>query len=440
MSMLVRFVFVLLALGSLSASAQKCLYTPKDLQQMNLLCDSSTWSYARMTCTDNFAIMWQKGFGYDLCCPPSLNGKPMRVDMDNLKDKLENYYAFFRDSLQFTRKGSKAEKYRMMVMLNYSLEGTAYGGDYDGEIGALWLAPNRVQDKRLNCIAHELGHSFQSQITCDGEGEAWGGCGFFEMTSQWMLWQVNPEWITDEKYHFDAFTKTCNKAFLHLENIYHSPYVIECWGEKHGKPFIAELFRQGKRGEDPVMTYKRLTGMTQSEFCDEMFCNVRRMVNMDFPRAWKETRPYAGKFSTNLRATDNGWLRVEAKDCPENYGFNIIKLDVPKAGATAKVKFRGITKSYIVKAEGYVSLNPEAAGWRYGLVGIDNNGKTVYGKMCSAKNGTATLKTSKERPLSSLYLVVMGAPTRHWRNVDAWGPEGEQTPQPDAQWAYEIKK
>ena len=54
----------------------------------------------------------------------------------------------------------------MMVMINYSLEGTAYGGDYDGEIGALWIAPNRVQDEKLNCIAHELGHSLQSQITC----------------------------------------------------------------------------------------------------------------------------------------------------------------------------------------------------------------------------------------------------------------------------------
>ena len=102
----------------LNAAAQKTIYVPNDLQKMNLLCDSSTWSYARMTCTDNFAIMWQKGFGYDLSCPPSLEGKPMKVDIDNLKEKLESYYAFFRDSLQFTRKGSKAEKYRMMVMLN----------------------------------------------------------------------------------------------------------------------------------------------------------------------------------------------------------------------------------------------------------------------------------------------------------------------------------
>lgn len=49
------------------------------------------------------------------------------------------------------------------------------------------------------------------------------------MTSQWMLWQVNPEWITDEKYHWDAFMKLTHKAYLHLENIYHSPYVLEYW-------------------------------------------------------------------------------------------------------------------------------------------------------------------------------------------------------------------
>ena len=57
------------------------------------------------------------------------------------------------------------------------------------------------------CMAHELGHSFQLQIPADSVGDAWGGSGFFEMTSQWMLWQVNPDWLTDENYHFEAFKK-----------------------------------------------------------------------------------------------------------------------------------------------------------------------------------------------------------------------------------------
>ena len=61
-----------------------------------------------------------------------------------------------------------------MVMVNYSLEGTAYGGTYDDFIGALWVTPNRIQDQKLNCLAHELGHSFQLQIMADKTGEAWG--------------------------------------------------------------------------------------------------------------------------------------------------------------------------------------------------------------------------------------------------------------------------
>ena len=68
-------------------------------------------------------------------------------------------------------------------MVNYSLDGTAYGGTYDDFIGALWVTPNRIQNKKLNCLAHELGHSFQLQIMADKTGEARGGSGFFEMTS-----------------------------------------------------------------------------------------------------------------------------------------------------------------------------------------------------------------------------------------------------------------
>ena len=79
-------VIVLLTLTLTEAFAQKSIYTPKDLRQMNLLADTSMWSYTRMECTENFAIMWQKGFGYDLSCPPKLEGQPMRVDLDNLKE------------------------------------------------------------------------------------------------------------------------------------------------------------------------------------------------------------------------------------------------------------------------------------------------------------------------------------------------------------------
>lgn len=410
---------------------EKEIYIPKDLQEMDLKNPESKWSYDRMECTENFAIFWEKGFGNDLSNPPQLEGNPMAVDLENLKEKLESFYDYFYHTLQFAKKGSKCDKYRMMVMINYSLEGTAYGGDYDGEIGALWVAPNRVQDKKLNCIAHELGHSFQSQITCDGQGEAWGGSGFFEMTSQWMLWHVNPEWVTDENYHWVAFCKDTHKAFLQLTNIYRSPYVLEYWSQKHGLTVIADLFRQGKKGEDPAMTYKQMFNLTQEQFNDEMFDASRRIVNLDFTHAFDVTRKHAGQMTTKLGAPDaEGWRMITPENCPENYGFNAIPLNLPEAGTTVSVDFKGQAG-----AKGFNAVNTDKAGWRYGFIATDKEGKCTYSEM--GKENIGKLSYQVPEGTEQLWLVVMGAPTEYWRTPERWGNEGED--KESAQWPYSIK-
>lgn len=445
-----RLLYGILALTAIAASAsdipQKKIYQPKpseahdtsgDDEEIEFGWDAEKWDKSRMISTDNIVLFWAPEFGQNLSKAPDYiqvleNGDTIRhdmtIDMPNLLEKLENFYGFFRDTLQFTKPGSKADEYKMMVMLDYSLEGTAFGGDYDTQIGALWIAPNRVKDENLNCIAHELGHSFQSQIICDGEGEGWGGNGFFEMASQWMLWQVNPEWQRDERYHLDAFSELTHKAFLHLDNIYHSPYVLELWGEKHGLPFIAELFRQGKKGEDPAMTYMKINNMSQEEFNNEMFHNYQRLVNWDIPRVRKETRGYTNIWHTALEDAGNGWQRVAVNNCPENYGFNVIPLEVPKPGKKIEVDFRGEAGK-----EGYFSKNIDKAGWRYGIVAVDKDGNEHYGEMKSSPKGKLTYKAPKGVDIDKLWLVVMGAPTEHWRNAD-W-PENTG----DAQWPYSIK-
>ena len=370
--------------------AQKKLYIPKDLQGMNLKADTSKWSLNRSIETDDLIFMWERGFGNDVSNPPQLKGHDMSFNLLNLRDRIQTFYHFFRDTLGFVTPNyqSKADHYKMMVMVNYSLDGTAYGGTYDNFIGALWVAPNRIQDTKMNCMAHELGHSFQAQIMADSIGQCWGGTGFFEMASQWMLWQVNPDWITDENYHFEAFKTLTHKAFLHMDNIYHSPYVLQWWSDLHGRQFIAELFRQGVIGEDPVMTYKRMNGLSQSAFCDEIFRGYQHLVNFDFTHAYKETRQYAATFNTELETCSNGWLRP--KSLPEGYGFNAIKLD-------DRVNLNSPT----------FHLHLRGNQLRYGFVGITTNGESIYSDV------NATSFTSNGQPLKHLYLIIMGAPEHH---------------------------
>ena len=370
--------------------AQKKLYIPKDLQGMNLKADTSKWSLNRSIETDDLIFMWERGFGNDVSNPPQLKGHDMSFNLLNLRDRIQTFYHFFRDTLGFVTPNyqSKADHYKMMVMVNYSLDGTAYGGTYDNFIGALWVAPNRIQDTKMNCMAHELGHSFQAQIMADSIGQCWGGTGFFEMASQWMLWQVNPDWITDENYHFEAFKTLTHKAFLHMDNIYHSPYVLQWWSDLHGRQFIAELFRQGVIGEDPVMTYKRMNGLSQSAFCDEIFRGYQHLVNFDFTHAYKETRQYAATFNTELETCSDGWLRP--KSLPEGYGFNAIKLD-DRVNLNSPI----------------FHLHLRGNQLRYGFVGITTNGESIYSDV------NATSFTSNGQPLKHLYLIIMGAPEHH---------------------------
>jgi hypothetical protein len=357
---------------------------------MNLKADTSKWSLNRSIETDDLIFMWERGFGNDVSNPPQLKGHDMSFNLLNLRDRIQTFYHFFRDTLGFVTPHyqSKADHYKMMVMVNYSLDGTAYGGTYDNFIGALWVAPNRIQDTKMNCMAHELGHSFQAQIMADSIGQCWGGTGFFEMASQWMLWQVNPDWITDENYHFEAFKTLTHKAFLHMDNIYHSPYVLQWWSDLHGRQFIAELFRQGVIGEDPVMTYKRMNGLSQSAFCDEIFRGYQHLVNFDFTHAYKETRQYAATFNTELETCSNGWLRP--KSLPEGYGFNAIKLD-DRLNLNSPI----------------FHLHLRGNQLRYGFVGITTNGESIYSDV------NATSFTSNGQPLKHLYLIIMGAPEHH---------------------------
>lgn len=386
---MIRFIVGLVCVVSgLSAQAQKKIFIPEDLRGMDLQADTSKWSFKRSIETDDIIFMWERGFGNDTSNPPQLEGKPMSFNLENLKNRVQSFYHFFRDTLEFSKPGSKCDKYKMMVMVMYSLDGTAYGGTYDNFIGALWVAPNRIQDEKMNCMAHELGHSFQLQIPADSVGDAWGGSGFFEMTSQWMLWQVNPNWLTDENYHFEAFKKLTHKAFLHLENIYHSPYVIQWWSDLHGKKTIAELYRQGKIGEDPAMTYKRMYRMTQSEFNDEMFRGYQHLVNFDFKHARKETRKYACTFDTECNGEK--WLRP--KDDPEEYGFNAFMLD-----DIVNLK----SKCFDLQLKG--------DHLRYGFVGVTTDDESIY----SPVNAT-TFVTPKGKTLKHLYLIVMGAPEQHY--------------------------
>ncbi len=378
----------------------------------------SEFSHHRKLESENIVIFWSKEFGAD---PMKNPDEKKRFDVSEASKELERFYEYYVNTLKLVEKGkSLSDKYKILLFVIGGDENTAFGGGAE-EVGCLWTPAVRMSKAPYGALAHELGHSFQYLAGKDS------GRGFrssiMEMSAQYMLWQVYPEWMTFENYHLVSYLQKTHFAFLHGTNMYHSPYVIEYWSEKHGKDFFGKLLRSPEQGEDPVMTYKRITGISQEKFNDEIFDAARRFMTWDLPRVEHVAAQYANMHKSKLVAESGGWYRIAEENCPQDYGYNGIRLEVPKAGKKVEVTLEGLAG-----AEGYRAVRTETAGWRFGLVAVKKDGSRVYGDM-QGKPGKAAFKVPADTQY--LWLVVSGAPAGH---VTVSRKEEE-----NAQWPYRLK-
>jgi hypothetical protein len=420
--------------GMKLSSTEKKLYIPSEIwnvpEKNNFKNDTSEFCFKRMKESKNIAIFWAKKFGNDPLANPD---STLRFSVDNILNEGERIYGHYVDKLKFIEKGnSLTDKYKCLIFIINSKEGTAFGGGAENKVGIFWAPPGRMSKAPFGALAHELGHSFQYLLSADkAKGdttstEGGGSYSFVEMTSQYMLWQVYPEWMTFENYHLADFMKQTHYAFLHEKNMYHSPFILEYWSEKHGIDFIGKIWREGAKGEDPVMTYKRLTSINQDKFNDEMFDAARRFITWDMKRVEQVAKKYANQHFSKLDSIGSGWYKISESKCPQNYGYNGIKLIVPKPGTVVTLNFKGIAGT-----EGYRAIKTEKAGWRYGFLAVKENGSRVYGKVYSSSTGEARFRVPGNTRF--LWLVVSGAPTEHWAH-DVDGDDKN-----DEQWPYQIK-
>ena len=421
--------------GTVPKPAGKQLYIPSKVwnvpENNDFANEASEFCFKRMKESENIAVFWAKKFGNDPTANPDLS---LQFNPEKILAEGERIYEYYVNDLKFVEKGNSiTDKYKCLIFIIDSKEGTAFGGGEENKVGIFWAPPERMSKAPFGALAHELGHSFQYLLSADkakgettSEGGGGGSYSFVEMTSQYMLWQVYPEWMTFENYHLVDFMKQTHLAFLHEENMYHSPYVLEYWSDKHGLDFIGKMWRESKEGEDPVMTYKRLTTISQEKFNDEIFDAARRFITWDMKRIEQVAKKYANQHYTILDSIGGGWFQISESKCPQNYGYNAIKLIVPEAGTTVTLNFKGIAG-----AEGYRAIKIGKAGWRYGFLAVKDDGSRDYGSVYSDPNAEAQFIVPANTRF--LWLVVSGAPTEHWpHDIDG-------DVKNDEQWPYQIK-
>ncbi|OJU50910.1 MAG: hypothetical protein BGN96_08310 [Bacteroidales bacterium 45-6] len=417
-------------------SSNKSIYVPSSMGDPNNA--NNSWTYTRSKQSANWIIFWEAGYGAN---PNSTSlSTDYRIDVDNLLQLAENAFNFYTDSLKFTKRGSsKTDQYKMIIRLRYTRDWEATGSGVDNTIGMLTLTAWSAQVAG-HTLAHEVGHCFQYQVHCDNNDlNGWmygfgpngsGGNCWWEQCAQWQGYKIYPEkQFTDAD--FSTYLTYAHKHILHETPRYSNYFIQDYWTMLHGMDFIGRMWNESKSPEDPVEAYQRMTKITQSAFCDEMYDCAARFASWDIPalRSYGESKIDA-RPQTKMNRQSDGYWQVDSLSCPENYGYNVIRLNVPSNSNKVKAYFQGLAGS-----TGFRKLLYGYAEWRYGFVALLENGQRVYSPMQTARylSPKDTVEFTAPTNCKRLWFVVSGAPKAHWRH--AWDNDDSN----DEQWPYKVK-
>ncbi len=397
---------------------QKKVYIPNEFKNTNS--PLHQWSWSRSYQDKNFVIFWGPNVAKDPTTEPNPD---QRFDPKGIADTLETSYKKYIDDIKFLSDAPSTNlgTYKIIIVMNNTWgkggpTGWAFGGQYDGVIGAMWIAANATRDGAV--LSHEFTHTLQNmnwiQNNTDGGGFInYGPAGFFwETHANFMRCQVYPElasvdmprWLGTQMFHWSSTR--------HHYDAYHLLFYMQ---QLDGIQIINDLWHQSKPDEHPLMTYKRLKDFNQSQFNDFMYDYAKREVTDDYPvnhygsilrkeiLDLKKNNPhYLWRQYTILQKVESGSAGryiVPKSLAPQEYGFNIIPL-YPSSDDTVIVKFKGHDEADIT------------AGWRYGFVTEKIDG-TISNYSPTYSRHEAIISYKMRSNESRLFLVIMGAPTEY---------------------------
>ncbi|HSF87993.1 MAG TPA: DUF6055 domain-containing protein, partial [Saprospiraceae bacterium] len=271
------FLFILLALP-FNVFAQKEIYIPNEWQQPNGL----DYSLDRSAESGNFIIFWGPLAGVDPTQAPS----DIAFDPQDILNTAEELYRFYIDTIQFvTDDEGLLSQYKIILVMLHTwpgLEGWAFGGNYDGKVGAMWMHPHAASSGPT--LAHEFTHTLQNYAWMLNPGH-----GFIDSSYVGFFWETHAEFMALQKYpsvalEFDMarWLNTCQFHWSSTRHHYQAFVFLQFIKEQDGITMINRMWNESNIGEHPLETYKRLKGIDQEALNDMFGEYAMRNVNWDY--------------------------------------------------------------------------------------------------------------------------------------------------------------
>ena len=436
------------------------------------------WSYNRSKQSDNCIVFWQKGFGSDPSKAARLNGADMTFDVDAVLEVAERCYELNVSTLGFSC-SNMLNKYKIIILMNYTDTWTCYGGGYDFRCSALWLNPATVKPAG-HSLAHEVGHSFHYMAYAEASGynpnssstdntgfhlNCGNGQAIWEQTAQWQANQAYPQMMFSQSYgpYVPIFRYSHIYAFSHEWHRYQSYWFHYFINQYYNDiTTVAQVWKQPMKdqkqgtGSDFNEALMALKGLSVRDLYKLYFEYASRCATWDMDVCEPYRNPYIGNFEYRCVLTDEGDYQVALASCPQGTGFNVIPLQVPLAGTEVTCSLTGLSvgaplldgdpgeyyngESTYVKIDNrhYVNGGPRASrGFRMGYVALMQDGTRQYFSEDSVYcQGTRTVTEDYSftvpQGVSRLWLIVSPAlknyVTHRW----------DDTIEKDDMWPYKF--
>ena len=398
---------------------------------------NSQWCYQHSLQSKHWILFWEKEYG---------DAKPAGID--DILATADKIFEFYADSLKFitiNQGKSKTDTYKMIIRLRSTSEWEASGSGIDNTIGLLTLSRWAYTSRGGQTVAHEIGHCFQYQVHCDNNDQngwmyTWANSGngnvFWEMCAQWQAYKFYPAMQFDNEWLNNTLNGLHKNPFCE-ELRYNNYFIQDYLADRRGMDIIAKLWNQSQNPEDPFQTYMRLMWPNKAgaqriaALGDEMWDYAARMTTFDMDHLRELGKGCIGKRNqTQMTQLKERYWLVNASDCPENYGNNAIRLNVPTKETVVTAEFVGLADT-----TGYRAYRTRYGGWRVGFVALKKDGTRVYGDVAAptVSEPEARVEFTCPAGCSALWLVVSGAPTTYWPR--GWNGREDD----DEQWPYKVR-
>ena len=401
------FIWIFLV-NSFSIQGQKEIYIPVEWQQGSL-----DYSFDRAAESSNFIVFWGPLAGTD----PTQAPAEIAFDPQTILNTAEDLYKFYIDTVQFVNDDTGLiSQYKIILVMLHTwtgLEGWAFGGNYDGVVGAMWMHPHAASSGPT--LAHEFTHTLQNYTWMMNPGH-----GFIDSSYVGFFWETHAEFMALQKYpsvalEFDMarWLNTCQFHWSSTRHHYQAFIFLQLIKEKDGIEMINRLWNESIIGEHPLETYKRLKGISQEQLNDLFAEYAMRNVTWDYEigdllreRVSTLNPVFLSHptFIPKLIDTARNWYAIQNHLAPQDYGYNVIRL-YPEILENCKKRI-----VYINFREQTIFPDYQEAGLRFAFVAVDEQNMPRYSEIFNRSQEFAFEILPDEH---ELYLVITGAPRNH---------------------------